>query len=104
MSTPLALPLVAQITAFPDVNYFLHFRSLDQVDWLKVLGAEAVTIVIAPVTLRELNTKKDLGETKKLRKRADSCLKKLANYLKQTGPVYLRWGFRGMVIGGSGRS
>lgn len=81
-----------RITVFPDTNYFLHFKSIDQVDWCTVLGAESVMIVIAPVVLRELNTKKDIGYTKKLRQRAASALRRLDAFLDQPRPIRIRSG------------
>ncbi len=76
--------------AFLDTNYFLHYRSVEEVDWLNLLNTESAELVVAPVVLRELNKKKELGDRKKLRKRADSALKKLASILRQPAPVPIR--------------
>lgn len=62
---------------FLDTNIFLHYRSFDQIDWPKVVDATAVTIVIPPVTFRELNKHKDSHSAAHIRKRAGDILKKL---------------------------
>lgn len=63
---------------FLDTNIFLHFRSFDQIDWPTLVEASAVTIVIPPVTFRELNKHKDGGQTAPhIRKRAAEVQKKL---------------------------
>jgi predicted ribonuclease YlaK len=67
---------MAEKFGFVDTPIFLHYRSFDEVDWLSVFGAEAATIVLAPVTISEINEKKDEG-TSKVRHRAASVLRKL---------------------------
>jgi hypothetical protein len=56
--------------AFLDTNIFLHYRSVEQVDWLRVLGAGQVELLVAPVVYRELDTQKDRHPVAKMRKRA----------------------------------
>ncbi len=62
---------------FLDTNIFLHYRDFDQIDWPKVLQTDAVTIVIPPVTIRELNKHKDSHSKARVRNRAGTTLKKL---------------------------
>jgi hypothetical protein len=76
--------------AFLDTNYFLHYRSVEEVDWLKLLNAESADLIVAPVVIRELNEIKELGDRKKLRKRADSALKRLAGILRQPAPAAVK--------------
>jgi hypothetical protein len=64
-----------QIAIFPDTNLFLHYRRLDEIDWLDTTGADAVTLLIAPIVVRELDRKKVQGETKRIRDRANERLK-----------------------------
>jgi hypothetical protein len=45
---------------FLDTNVYLHYRRFDEVNWLDVVQAEAVRIVVPPVTTRELNKIKDM--------------------------------------------
>lgn len=40
---------------FLDTNVLIHFRTFDEVDWPKVLGVSAVTLVLAPVVLKEID-------------------------------------------------
>ena len=64
-------------TIFLDTNVFLHYKSFDQIDWLKQLGASNATIVLPPITLRELNKQKERHPHKHIRERAGKTLKRL---------------------------
>jgi len=66
---------VPRIVAFPDSNLFMHFRSLNEIDWCEFLQASAVEIKIAPVVTSELEKQKTLNPLRKLRERADNVLK-----------------------------
>jgi hypothetical protein len=55
----------------PDVHVALHFKRFDQIDWCKVVDADAVTLVIAPPFMSELDDKKN-GSKGNLQKRARS--------------------------------
>jgi hypothetical protein len=44
--------------AFLDANTFLHFPSIDQIDWTALVGAEVVDLAIAPVIYRQLERHK----------------------------------------------
>jgi rRNA-processing protein FCF1 len=66
------------VLIFPDTNTFVHYRPIREVDWLKLVNAEAVEIIVAQVVLRELNRIKDSSKIqKKLRERADLALRTL---------------------------
>lgn len=71
-------------TVFLDTNIFLHYEDFDRIDWLKVMKTEEVTIVISPVTIRELNKHKDAGSRARIKNRAGATLRKLYA-LFQTG-------------------
>lgn len=75
---------------FPDTNLFLHYKSLEEIDWLGLLKTENAVIVVTQVLIRELNRKKELGETKKIRKRADSALKRLKSFSRQPAPAQVK--------------
>lgn len=62
---------------FLDTNIFLHYQPFDQIDWLTLLQSSAVTIIIPPVTLRELNKHKDGHTAPHIRKRAGEVQRKL---------------------------
>ena len=55
---------------FPDTNLLLHFERLDRIDWCGLTGAEAVTLVLAPVVVRELDRHKNEGRVRRLQDRA----------------------------------
>jgi hypothetical protein len=46
--------MIAQPIVFPDTNVFLHYRAIDQIDWLMLIKARPIQIKIAPVVGREL--------------------------------------------------
>lgn len=78
------------VVAFLDTNAFLHYAPISEVDWLDLLKADDAVIMISHVVIRELNKQKDLGEKKKLRKRAGSALMKIAALSRQSAPAYIR--------------
>jgi hypothetical protein len=66
------------LNAFLDTNIFLHYQPVEQIDWLSVLEAEAVTLIIPPVVVRELDRLKDgPSGTKRAKERARRTLSKL---------------------------
>lgn len=70
-----------QTYVFLDTNIFLHYQDFDQIKWSDVLGTGSITIVIPPVTVRELNSQKDSPQyPKKIKTRAGKTLIKLHNY------------------------
>jgi rRNA-processing protein FCF1 len=75
---------------FPDTNTFLHYPSIEQIDWPTHLSAQKVIIVVAPVVVRELNKKKDTPGPRKLRERASSVLKTLRGFSRMPKPVQVR--------------
>jgi predicted nucleic acid-binding protein len=70
---------------FLDSNVFLHYQDFDQINWLEIAQADDITIVIPPVSIRELNKVKETHPRARLRKRAGNILKKLSG-LFASGP------------------
>jgi hypothetical protein len=60
--------------AFVDTNTFLHFRPIPELEWLRILGSNEVTIIIVPIIIRQLDTQKDMNDRKAIRRRAASRL------------------------------
>jgi hypothetical protein len=81
---------MSQRFAFPDTNTFLHYPTLDHIDWPDVLGCDAAVIVIAPIVIRELNRHKDAPTSPKSRERAASALRKLHGWSEQAVPIMIR--------------
>jgi hypothetical protein len=77
---------------FLDTNVYLHYQLFDQINWLEVLSASAVTIVIPPVTVRELNKHKELHPRPRVRERAGTVLKKLSSLFESGLQTRLRDG------------
>jgi hypothetical protein len=68
-------------TIFLDTNIFLHYQPFTQINWLEIVNAESVTIVIPPITIRELNKHKDSHPRAQIKKRAGEIIKKLFGLL-----------------------
>lgn len=81
-------------SVFVDTMLFLHFKPIEEIDWLRLLSVKNVEIVISPIVLRELEIKKSLHEKKRIRDRASAALKKMAVYLDSPTPVTIRDGVR----------
>lgn len=65
------------VFVFVDTNIFLHYQPFDQINWCEVTGADKVTLVIAPVIIRELDKHKDYHHFSAVRERARAVLKKI---------------------------
>jgi predicted ribonuclease YlaK len=72
---------MSRIHAFIDTMLFLHFRQLDEVDWLDLLGADEVELLVAPVVWRQLDRHKDRHSVAGLRDRAKTSVRRLRGWL-----------------------
>ena len=77
---------------FLDTNVYLHYQDFDQIDWLDVMHSDAVTIIIPPMSIRELNKVKETHPRARQRKRAGATLKKLDALLASNHTIELRDG------------
>ena len=75
---------------FLDTNVYLHYQPVDQIDWLGLLKADAVTIVVPQVTIRELNTLKDLRASPRVSRRAGEVLKTLWGLFESESEARIR--------------
>ena len=73
-----------------DTNIFEHFPKIEAVDWLTLASCEEVVLVIAMVTIRELNRHKDHSHKGKLRRRAANSLNDLTRYASLPIPAYVK--------------
>lgn len=73
-----------KLAVFPDTNLFLHYRLFNEIEWRSLFEAAAVEIQIAPVVTRELEERKTLHQSRKIRERAATVLKLLHKYLTQS--------------------
>ena len=64
-----------QKTIIIDTNIVLHYKRLDQIDWLKEFDAGKVELLITPVVIEELEEHKVFNDKKKFRKRAEEFIK-----------------------------
>jgi rRNA-processing protein FCF1 len=75
-----------------DTNTFLHYVSLDQVDWNELFPAQNVVLVISSPVIRELNNHKDTPRNSKVRERATAAFRKIDAWADSAPPVTLRDG------------
>ena len=69
---------MSTVEVWPDTNTFLHFKSLDELDWsLLTGGAAEVTVTLCSAVMGELDDKKHRGDTAKLRERAKNSIGRL---------------------------
>lgn len=66
---------------FLDTNTFLHFQMFDKVDWLQVLGAQRVCLMLTTTVMEELDHHKDDPKNPGRQKRAREILSKLDDIL-----------------------
>lgn len=64
-----------------DTNIFLHYQPFNQINWLEIVKAKTATIIIPPVTIRELNKHKDSHPRAQIKKRAGEAIKRLSGLL-----------------------
>jgi hypothetical protein len=69
-----------------DTNIFLHYQPFTQINWLELVKAESVTIVIPPLIIRELNTQKDSQSKPQIKKRASESIKMLSKLFESGNP------------------
>lgn len=76
------------LALFLDVNSFLHFKDIDDIDWVAELGTGKLSFHIAPSIFQELEDKRiDYSQPSKIRKRARSQCKKLSEKFDNAGLV-----------------
>jgi predicted ribonuclease YlaK len=76
--------------ALLDTNSLLHFKRPDQIDWPALLKSSPVTLVFAPIVIRELEQQKVENPIRKLKDRAHSTLQWLAKYADAAEPISIR--------------
>jgi len=82
----------SQMDILIDTNLVLHFRRVEELDWCKLAGASACSIVITPVLMRELERNKVHNPNAKLRQRAKDMIAWLGDRIAEDDPIRLRDG------------
>ena len=72
----------------PDVHVALHFRRFDEIDWRRLVGADAVVLVVTPPFMAELDDKKN-GSKGALQKRARNFSTWLGEQLDAGDPCFI---------------
>lgn len=73
--------------AFPDTNIFLHFQFFTEIDWLEILEAKSVTLVIPPIIPRELDKHKYNHPSERIKDRATKVTKKFVELIRSKNSV-----------------
>jgi hypothetical protein len=76
----------------------LHYRRLEEIDWLAVGETSEITLLIAPVVIRELDKHKDRHPLQKLRNRAREVLADLHAKFTKSHPFAVRPGVKVQFI------
>lgn len=73
-------PQIAKVL-FLDSMVYMHYKPIEDVDWLAEASADQVTIVVPRVTLKELDKHKNTHSSARIRERVGGVLKRLEKYL-----------------------
>jgi rRNA-processing protein FCF1 len=71
---------------FIDTNVLLHYLRPDQIDWLKLTGAQHVRIILTRVVVGELDSHKQTHHSQKIRQRAREVCAYLSNSFAPASP------------------
>lgn len=72
---------------FLDTMVFLHYKSIDQVDFDRLFNVDKVIILIPRITLRELDKQKNTNPKPSIRSRAKKSLSNIEKWLKSNEPI-----------------
>jgi hypothetical protein len=75
--------------AILDSDFFLHYRPMDQIEWLSELNCEEAILMLVPTVVGQLNDKKDASGSHKLRSRAAAAIKRLNELFSRDRPVLI---------------
>lgn len=75
---------------FLDTNVLLHYRRIEEIDWLSLSGSTDVVIVLCPAVIRELDHLKVGHPQKKFRKRAQEIVAMLHRRLNASSDEPIR--------------
>ncbi len=75
---------------FIDTNVLLHYRRIEEIDWLNLSKSPAVVIVLCPAVIRELDHHKVSHPQNKFRKRAQEIITSLHSRLSAESPDVIR--------------
>jgi predicted nucleic acid-binding protein len=79
---------------FVDTNVLLHYRRLEEIDWLDLSKSKEVVIVLCPAVIRELDQHKVSHPRNKFRKRAQEIITSLHSRLSGVDSDVIRNGVR----------
>ena len=83
---------MTRIECFLDTNILLHYKPLDEIDWLALTSGTKVVLSLPSKVIAELHDKKETGSTLRLRKRAQDALRRLRAWRQQGEPPAIREG------------
>jgi predicted ribonuclease YlaK len=79
---------------FVDTNVLLHYRRLEEIDWLNLSKSKEAVIILCPIVIRELDQHKISHPQGKIRKRAQEIIASLHPKLSGEESDVIRYGVR----------
>ena len=82
------------VNVVPDTNFFLHYKSIDLIEWSAIFGEEPVTIWVPMNTVRELDKQKDEAKRpgfERALKALQFCLKAIDGPVEVKSNITLRF-------------
>lgn len=72
---------------FLDTMIYLHYKSLEEINFIDLLNADLVKIIIPRITIKELDKEKNTSSSDKIKKRAKRVLGKIEKLLKKNSKI-----------------
>ncbi|MCK5614520.1 hypothetical protein KAR91_72315 [Candidatus Pacearchaeota archaeon] len=76
-----------QLFVFIDTMIFLHYKAVEEINFLELFNVDKISILIPRITLRELDEQKNIHSQRKIRERAKKVLKKIEEWMKTEDPI-----------------
>lgn len=77
-----------QIVAFLDAMVFLHYRSIEELDWRDLLDADSVELLVTRLTMGEVDRHKDWHPSATIQERARRASNSFVRWFTEPGPTF----------------
>jgi predicted ribonuclease YlaK len=75
------------IFVFIDTMIFLHYRTIEEINFPELLKVDSISIIVSRITLRELDEQKNIHAQSKIRERAKKVLNKIEEWIKTENSI-----------------
>jgi len=72
---------------FLDTMIYLHYQSLEEINFIDLFNTDIVKIIIPRITIKELDKEKNINSSDKIKKRAKRSLDKIEKLLKTNSKI-----------------